>query len=156
MTQFRAKALLFTIVFVLGAIALGFAIDDLATLKAGLDQHRSIIVSEHYAVSGLILGIMAFAIAVGCVIPSPAATPAISRHKQPPVTNAWTKRLLIVIAACIFGAGVAPMVQYHLVDAAAVRRGYARCQAITWPRRQPDRWAMERSHCPKEGTSADG
>ena len=157
MTPRRAKLTLFLVVAPLGVLVAAFAGQDLSKIVHGLADQRPVIVSDPFAAAGVILGVMALGLAAVCVMPEPRAEGRRGRKGVPAKSN-LAKYLLLFVAACIVAAALAPSLQFAVVDAAAVRRGYARCPEVHWPRHQPDRWARvgpvgTAGRCPREGVS---
>lgn len=144
---------------VLGIGLLGFGISDLSVLIRGLGEHRAVVASEPRAASAISLGIMALSIGALFLLSRPT-DPGPRRRDRKAIAaekrmEKWSGRYLIFLLACILFALFAPMVQRAVVGSVVAGRGYVPCPPITWPRHQPDRWALSgaRDRCPGEGAS---
>jgi formate hydrogenlyase subunit 3/multisubunit Na+/H+ antiporter MnhD subunit len=152
----RARAIAFAaFILLLGLGLLANSVGELATLVRGFGENRPVIVSEHYAVSGIFLGVFSLSFAAVLAFSPPSPTQHPGRRKQPTRAERLAGPYLLFVLVCILAALFAPTVQQLVVASAAHARGYVHCPAITWPRRQPDRWARAGSlqACPREGAS---
>ena len=154
-TAWRWKASgLSAICFAIAAL-LGWLVGtDLVTLLKGFTERRALITSAHYMATGLLLTPTALSFGLLFLVSKQATPEAMKREAKR--RRPWVGRYLILVAATIVAAQVAPIPQYLIVAHLAQRRGYVSCPTPDWPRHQPDRWALPGPHGGTENCPGNG
>ena len=155
MTVQQRTRLLFVILLLAGGGAVGVSGYGLAGVAAALDAQAPVVALDGIDAAAFMAGVAMLAIAAVCLLPAsdPAARPGKGARQRG--TLNLGPLLMLFAAACMVLCPLAPTITRAMVGASAQGRGYVACPRLTWPRRQPDRWALPtpagpQARCPQQ------
>lgn len=147
----KSKLLAFCLLGGGGAVALYSGI-GLSEAFGEIAQRAPLIELSAIDATGLLAAIGVILLGIVALLPVGVPAPT-KRGRSLPTIPPAAKPLMIAAAIFIVASPIAASIVRTIVASKAEDHGYVRCPRTTWPRKQPDRWALKppagAAECPK-------